>query len=327
MKRMIAGIIATAIVGSIGAILYINYKTTQAVDQFVLSISPFVQVEYDKVSSSVTGEVAVKGVTVTMPGFADPMEFDAVGLKLPTFLDLLSLHDLGPLEIARGEFPEKIAVFVDGLHLDTGDDYMMAMFRSMEAQAVEENGGTIPTRSEDPLGHCISKYGVSSRDLLELGLDRMRMSLRYQVEQLDGEIAADLNFEIQDALEIDTQFTIQGRLADFATGRADRARLIRFEVEGETQGITERTWDRCETMGVERAIAKEAYITSFLAGLAEGGFVADERLIEPFRVGVVAEHRHFRVIGDPPQPVDLQQVKLYSATDMPALLGVDYQTW
>lgn len=324
---MIVGVIVSGVIGAVGAILYINHKTTEAVDQFVLSMSPFVQVDYDKVSSSLSGAVSVEGVTMTLPSFSDPIRIGSVGFKLPTFLDLLSLHNMGPLQIARGQLPKSITVFADGFQLDTGDDYMMAMFRAMEADAAEKNGGTIPTRSEDPLGHCISRYGVSSRDLLELGLDRMTMSMRYQVEQMDGEIGASLEFEIQDTLTIDTRFSIQGRLADFASGRTDRARLMRFEIEGETQDITKRTWDRCETMGVDRDIAKEAYITSFLAGLAEGGFVADDRLIEPFRAGVIAEHQHFRVIGDPPQPVDIQQVKLYSADKLPALLGVDYQTW
>ncbi|MEL6301569.1 MAG: hypothetical protein AAFV47_08480 [Pseudomonadota bacterium] len=327
MKRLILGAAALSVIGYFGTKFYINYKTTEAVDQAITLMRPFASVEYASVSSSMTGELSVDKISVGIPGFKDRVELDSVGIKLPTFFDLLKLHNIGPQTLTSSDFPDSIQVFVDGVVVDTGTDYMMKFFREAELEAAEAYGGQLPTREEDPLGHCLNRFGYSSKDLLELGMDRMVVSFSYGVEQLQDELALTLSVLVEDFYSADVDVRVRGGIGELARIGADRAVLTGFEVVAEDLSASERAFARCEALGVDRATAKEGMLTQLIEDLEDIGFIPDDRLIEPLRAGIQAEHQHARVTGNPPQPVSFGKIDLYNPSDMPALLGVDLQTW
>lgn len=326
LKKVLIVIVAVGVV-AFGLKLFVNHRTAQGVDQVIEALSPYVTINYESVSSTMSGALAINGLTIYLPEYNDPIQIDALGMKVPSILDLLRLNDFGPREIAKGDHPKHIAFFLDGIVIDTGDDFMMRMFREMEQAAIAENGGSIPTREEDPIGHCVNRFGYTTQDLLDLDMTTLVTSFSYRLEELEDEVELGFEVSIDDIYEFGGDARFQGRLRDFASGRLSRTLMTGFELRGTDISYGDRAYQRCAALGVDRATAKEALLNETLRSFEEAGFVPDERLLEPFRTGAAAEHKHFRVIGDPPQPVDLSRMNLYSPTDMPAFLGVDLETW
>ena len=261
-------------------------------------------------------------VSVILAGYEDALQIGSIGIKLPSFMDLLSLDEMGP----GGEFPESLEMFVDGVRIDSEHDYMAELFRQVEREVASAHDGSVPTREEDPRGHCVNRYGVSARDLSELDLDAIEFSLRFGLRQLVGEFAFDTTFDIQDFQTVAITARFQGNLQDLPRGRVTRPELTGFELISEDHSAMQRSLARCEALGVDRDAAKELMVADVLSDLEEAGFVADERLVEPLRAGIVAEHTWFRVSGTPSGPVDLTRLSLYKPADLPALLGVDLES-
>lgn len=326
LKKVLIVIVVAGLV-AFGLKLYVNHRTAQGVDQVIEALSPYVTIKYESVSSTMSGALAINGLTIYLPEYKDPVQIDALGIKVPSILDLLRLDDIGPREIAKGNYPKRIELFLDGIVIDTGDDFMMRMFRELEQAAVAENGGSIPTREEDPVGHCVNRFGYTTQDLLDLDMTTLLTSFSYRLEELEDEVELGFEVSIDDIYEFGGDVRFQGGLRDFASGRLSRTLMTGFALRGTDISYGDRTYERCAALGVDRATAKKALLNQTLRSFEEMGFVPDERLLEPLRASAEAEHKHFRVIGDPPQPVDLSRMNLYSPTDMPALLGVDLETW
>lgn len=321
-KKLLIALPVAAAIAYAGASVYVQQRTADSVDQLIAMASPFATVSYDSVASTMTGELSITDVSVTLAGYDDALKIGSIGIKLPSFLDLVSLDDFGPGK----DFPESFEMFVDGVLVDSRHDYMAELFRQLERETAREHGGSVPTREADPRGHCANRYGLSARDLSELDLEAVGFSLRIGLRQLVDEVAFDTTFDIEDFQTMAMTARFRGDLDAFSRGRVSRPELTGFEFISEDHSAMQRSLARCEALGVDRDVAKQVWVDYFLADLAEAGFVADERLIEPLRAGIEAEHTWFRVIGAPSGPVDLTRLNLYKPSDLPALLGVDLES-
>jgi hypothetical protein len=87
MKNFIIWAILMAAVGYGGAKLYLHNEVGKAMDLAVVMMSPYADVEYDGVGSTLSGELTVDGVRVRIDGFRD-------SLYTPNFFSLLELSDL-----------------------------------------------------------------------------------------------------------------------------------------------------------------------------------------------------------------------------------------
>ena len=326
MKKLLIALPVVAIRAYIGTKWLVQHRTAEAVDQLIVMASPVAAIRYDSVSSTMTGALSLTDVSVVINGYEDPLAIGSVGIKLPTFLDLLSLHEIGPgsRSAGRGDFPDSFELFADDVVIDSQHDYMAELFRQVRAAVASEHGGSVPTREEDPLGHCANRYGVSALDLDELDLDVIEFSLRLGLRQLDDEFAFDTLFDIDDFQTIAITARFQGDPSQMSRGRPPG--LTGFELISEDHSAMQRSLARCEALGVDRATAKQMMVDDLLSDLEEAGFVADERLIEPLRTGIEAEHKWFRVSGNPSRPVDLNRVSLYKPSDLPALFGVELES-
>ena len=328
MKKLLLALPVVALVAYFGTKFLVQYRTAEAVDQLIVMASPFATINYDSVSSTMTGALSLTDVSVTINGYEDPLTIGAVGIKLPTFLDLLSLHEIGPgsRSANRGEFPDSVELFANDVVIDADHDYMEAIFRQVYEEVASEHDGRVPTREDDPQGHCVNRYGFSALDLYEMDLDEIEFSLRFGLRQLADEFAFDTRFDIDEFQTIAITARFQGDLGSMSRGRASPPGLTGFELISEDHSAMQRTLARCEALGVDRATAKALMVDDLLTDLEAAGFVADERLIEPLRAGIEAEHTWFRVSGNPSRPVDLGRIGLYKASDLPALFGVDLES-
>ena len=88
MKNLIIGGLVVGILGYGGAKLYLHNEVSSAMDQAVIMASPFAKIEYDGVSSSLSGELTVDGLVVRVSGYRDEIHVDqnTSELSAPTFL-------------------------------------------------------------------------------------------------------------------------------------------------------------------------------------------------------------------------------------------------
>ena len=68
MKNLIIWAVLLGAVGYGGSKLLLHHKVGKGVDGAVLLVSPFVNIEYDGVSSTMTGELTVDGIRARTPG-------------------------------------------------------------------------------------------------------------------------------------------------------------------------------------------------------------------------------------------------------------------
>lgn len=322
MKKLLLALPVAAAIGYGGTKFLVQYRTAESVDRMIATASPFARISYDSVATTMNGELSITDVSVIPAGYEDALQIGSVGIKLSSFMDLLLLDRMGPGE----PFPEQFEMFVDDVLVDTQHDYMAEIFRQMARDAASAHGGSIPTREADPQGHCVNRYGVSARDMDELDLDVIEFSVRVGLRQLVDEFAFDTTLDIEDFQTVAITARFEGSIDDLERGRITRPELTGFELISEDHSAMQRSLARCEALGVDRDAAKELMVADVLSDLEEVGFVADERLIEPLRAGIEAEHTWFRVSGTPSGPVDLTRLDLYKPSDLPALLGVDLES-
>ena len=236
MKKLLIALPVVAALAYGGTKYYVQYRAADTVDQLIVMASPFATVTYDSVSSTMTGKLSVTDVSVVVAGYEDALDIGSIGIKLPSFLDLITLDRKRPGD----PLPESFEMFVDGVIIDTQHDYMAEIFRQVERQVAREHGGTVPTREQDPRGHCANRYGVSARDLSELDLDTIDFSLRFGLRRLEGEFAFDTRFDIEDFQTVAITARFQGSLDDVARGRVTRPELTGFELISELRELDPR---------------------------------------------------------------------------------------
>ena len=76
MKIVIIGAVIVVTAGYFGSKLLLHHKVESGMDNAVLAGSPYVNFEYDGVSSTLSGELTVDGIRTTVTGFNDEILID-----------------------------------------------------------------------------------------------------------------------------------------------------------------------------------------------------------------------------------------------------------
>ncbi|MEM7764174.1 MAG: hypothetical protein AAF290_08830 [Pseudomonadota bacterium] len=324
MKKFLL-IAAVAIVGGyFAAKFYVQHQTKKAVDQIIALMPAGVAVVYDDVTSAIDGSLYVGGISVKLADFQNRLAIDAVGIQLPSFLDVLSLHDLpGRVLSGRGELPRSGSFFVDGLTLDVYHDYFAALLDTLNTVAMAETGGDLPTVEADPASYCVAGFSWTPSELGEYGFNNIQASMTYAYEQLDDSFVLSMDFEWPEVYEVQLRAEFQGQVDRVLASVNPRLVINRFSYVVSDNFVTSVTYPRCAKLGVSREAAKAAHLQSIVQSFASAGIVVDDRIKMPLERAIEQEHRVIDISGEPPSPVDLSRVGLYKPEDMPALFGID----
>ena len=98
MRNLLIAVVVLGVGGFFGAKFYVQHKTAQDLDAVLTQARPFVDIEYEQVVATMSGELRVENVLVRMPQFDDEFTIESVGLQTPGFLFLLGF-DQRKLEI------------------------------------------------------------------------------------------------------------------------------------------------------------------------------------------------------------------------------------
>ncbi|MEO0574509.1 MAG: hypothetical protein AAF004_03535 [Pseudomonadota bacterium] len=320
IKKFAAAFVVLFVFGYFALKYYVSYSVAKGVDNVIESLAGVATIRYGSVSSTMAGRLTIDDLTVIPQGLNDPITIDGVGIKLPNFFELMKLKDMTARSLATDGFPETFEVFINDARLNPDADYYA---ESMNPPI----GVDIPVREDDPIGHCLLQYGFTPAVMAELGYDTVVLSMSYGFRQLADSFMLNFNYDLQDMVRMNIDMELQGRSKSIMQSANYRPMLVGATVEGNDLSLGSAMTRRCEDLGVTREDAWKAWLESTIAGLVAVGFVPDERLTEQLTTMATSQHGNFRVIADPSTPLDFNRMQYYKPEDMPALFGVELESW
>ena len=192
MKNLVVSVMLIGVLGYFGAKFYLHHNVTNDLDRALAMVQPFADIQYEGVSSTMTGELSVEGISARFGSFRDRLEIDRVSIMTPGFWYLLNLDELGSrMTGADAELPKSLGFAIDGLRADVSDDFMKAISQAAREAApeVDEN---------DKAATCVGRHGFSMGMLKRLGYDNLVMSVSTGYRHEDGRLLVDVLADIEE---------------------------------------------------------------------------------------------------------------------------------
>jgi hypothetical protein len=276
--------------------------------------SPFVDIQYGGVSSTMSGELSVNSITVRMNEFSDPLYIDKLSIITPGFFYLLKLNKMGQPG-ADFEIPDTFGFSVDGVRASTSADYVRKAFE----MGMEQIGAA---DAEETAAVCAGKYGFSPETLQELGYHSLVVGLRIAYRQDDHDLFVDVSAEVEDMYEIDMTVKLADRLTPETLMRGNyRPRMAEGRLEYVDLSLNQRTAELCAREGLSESEIQLAQLDSFVASGLENGIEFDEYVVEPYKEFLTGKST-FVLTAKPNKPINLSQIDMYKPSDVPALLNL-----
>jgi len=313
MKNFIIWAILVGALGYGGAKFYLHSEVTDAMDMAVLMMSPYANVEYDGVGSTLSGELTVDGVRIRIDGYTDDLTIDRIGIDTPSFLSLISLSDLS----SKGPdaMPEQIGFLIEGMRIPANADYYKDLYEFSLAARGAEN-------ADSAAAECTGKYGFSPVALSALGYQDQVMSMYMSIRDEESRFSFDMQVSMDDMWDMDANVSLAGNMVvEMMKGPASQPRLRDMHVEFTDRSLNERISKYCEQRGLSAAETLRAQIESFEFVGETYGIEFDQYMIDPFKEFVLGKST-LVVTAQPSNPVAFSQIDLYKPSDVPALLNL-----
>ena len=94
MKKLIIWAIVLGASAYFGSKMLLHHKVGNGVDAAFLMMSPYANIEYEGVSSTMTGELTIDGITMRVVGYDDDIRIERFGIDTPSYFSLLNLADI-----------------------------------------------------------------------------------------------------------------------------------------------------------------------------------------------------------------------------------------
>ncbi len=314
MKNLIVLILIAGGFAYAGAKFYLHYRVSSGLDDALVMAAPFADIRYDGVSSTMSGELSIDGITVQMSEFRDPLTIDKLSIITPGFFFLLGLVELG----SAGEdfkIPDTFGFSADGVRASTSADYVRKIYEQGQEQIDAAD-------ADEVAAVCTGKYGFSPETLKQLGYHNLVMSMRVAYRQDDRNLFIDVSADVENMYEIDMTMTLADRLTPETLTRGNyRPRMAEGRLEYVDLSLNERTAELCARQGLSDSEILRAQLAAFTASGLENGLEFDDYVMEPYKE-FLAGNSTFILTAKPSKPVSLTQIDLYNPSDVPALLNL-----
>lgn len=316
MKNLIIGAFILGAVGYGGSKLLLHHKIESGVDQAVMAMSPFVNIDYKGVSSTLDGELTVDAIEAKMNDFNDTITIDRMGIDTPNYFALLSLADIGenmgnPNEV----IPDHFGFIAEGIRVRVDADYFRKLHKQLQDLAVAVDAGK-------PAAVCTGKYGYSPETLAELGYAEQVISVSAHFRREPDNYFVTIKSSIEDMWEMDAELTLAGNMvAELSRGPRARPKLSAMRIEYIDHSLNERVTDYCARLGLSNDEIIAAQLDKLAHYGKELGIEFDEYVIEPYTEFVSGKSRLI-FTAKPTEPIAISQISLYKPSDVPALLDL-----
>ncbi len=320
MKNLI---IWAIIVGSVvygGSKFLLHHKVESGVDMAVLAMSPFVNVEYDGVSSTMTGELTIDGIRARINGFSDEIRIDRLGIDTPSYFSLLSLADIAEnIRTPDDVIPAYFGFIAEGVRVPVNADY----FKKFHAEMLKD------VRASDidaSAAQCTGKYGFSPEVLTRLGYSEQVVSLSAHFRRGIGNYKVALTSSVEDMWDVDAELTLAGDMVtELAKGPRYRPKLSAMRIEYTDDSLNQRVEKYCGRLGLSDDDIIRAQLDNLSFFGKQNGIEFDEYVIDPF-TEFLGGKSTLIVTAKPSEPVSISQISLYHPSDVPALLDLSAET-
>jgi len=313
MKNFLIWAILMGALGYGGAKLYLHNEVGEAMDMAVIMMSPYADVEYDGVGSTLSGELTVDGVRVRIDGYRDDIYIDRIGIDTPSFFALLELSDLARMESEN--MPEYFGFLIEGLRIPANADYYGELYEfALEARGIAD--------ATSPAVECTGKYGFSPKALNALGYQDQVLSMSMIVRDDETRYSFDMKVNMDDMWEMDASVSLAGNMmTEMSKGVMYRPKLGDMRVEFTDRSLNQRVTKYCGQRGLSAADTLRAQIDSFKYVGETNGIEFDEYLLDPYKEFILGKST-LVVTARPSEPIAFSQIDLYKPSDVPALLNL-----
>jgi len=300
-----------------GAKLYLHHKVESGLDSAVIMLSPYAELTYKGVSSTMSGKLTVNGLRAHIKGFNDEIYVDRFGIDTPSFLTLLELGDIAAGRRPSGsEFPEYIGFIVEGMRVPVNADYHQRIYDL----GVDMLGA--PPDISEPGVRCVGKYGLSPAALADLGYDEQLVSFAMYLRKSGSSELMKLTASIDEMWDAELDLTLAHDTQAALTKDAIASRkLSQLKFVLTDRSINERVSEYCEQLGLSPEETLQARLDALHFLGESNGIVFDEYVIDPYKE-YLAGKSTLVVTAQPSKPVNLTQIGLYKPSDVPALLNL-----
>lgn len=316
MKKLIIAAVIVAAGAYFGTKWKLHRDVAASVDMVALMMSPYAVVQYDGVSSTLSGELTIDGIRARIKGFNDEIFIDRLGIDTPSFLSLMKLRDARNLAQSPADIlPKYFGIIAEGIRMPVNADYG----REIHEQRISALG---VDDANEPAIECTGRYGLSPAALTAMGYSEQVMSVSARFRQLGNRYAVELESNIEDRWDVDAELILVGDMMnEFAKGVRYRPRMGEMRIEYTDRSLQDRIVKYCKRRGLTDEEISAAQLAALKFFGQENGIVFDEYVIEPYKQFLAGKSK-FIVTANPTEPVSLSQIKLYKPSDVPALLDL-----
>lgn len=316
MKNLIVWAIILGVVGYGGSKLLLHHKVGRGVDQAVMAVSPFVNIEYDGVSSTLSGELTIDGIEAQVTGFNEPIFIERLGIDTPSYFSLLRLADISEnVQSPDDVIPEYFGFIVEGVRMRVNADY----FKEVYSASVNDISADA---LQDDAARCTGKYGFSPDTLTNFGFTDQVVSVAAHFRRGQGDYVVEMTSDVEDMWSIDASLTLAGDMvSEFSKGPRYRPRMKNMRVVFEDNSLNARVEKFCGRLGMSAEEIRTAQLEKLRYMGEVYGIEFDEYVIEPY-TEFLAGKSTLVVTAKPTEPVSLSQITLYKPSDVPALLDL-----
>ena len=188
---------------------------------------------------------------------------------------------------------------------------------AMSQQSADEKA------DDDVAAECTGRNGFSPDLLRRLGYSDVTVDARFGFRTEGGEVVLESATVVKDMYTTNIEATVQGAFSPQALAMgAYRPRLVNARLEYIDHSLDERTNRLCADRGLSPDEILNAKLETFNDFGAQTGIVFDDQIIEPFVDYLKGGKSSFVLSANPIEPVNLSQIGLYKASDVPALLNL-----
>lgn len=315
MKKLILLVLIVGGCAYFGSKFYLHYRVGSGLDNALIMMAPFAQIEYDGVSSSIAGRLSIDGITVRMNDFRDPLYIDRLSIITPGYFFLLNMADLGQPG-SDFEIPDNFGFAIEGIHASTSADYFGKLFELTRQQVDAADVDAVAAV-------CTGKYGFAPRTLEQLGYKDIEVSMQMAYRQNDRNLFLDVSADVVDMYEFDLTVKLADPLTLQTLTRGNyRPRMAEGRLEYLDLSLNERTTKLCAQQGLSDSEILVAKVDAFTASGLENGLEFDDYVIKPYREFLAGKSK-FVLTAKPNEPISFSQIGLYKPSDIPALLNLE----
>ena len=319
LKTVILIIVTAPLLIYLGIKGYAYYAIKTQLDDMVRTVSPFAEISYGGIGSSLNGVIRVEHIRILPNAVPEAIRIDAAELHTPGLWFMLKDFD----SRWRRGLPERLGAAIRGLHLELDGPIMAKLVSPSEDLP---RGGTKPQKPQADGLACSWRALLTAEAVRELGYT----TLTYDLELLmtlpsnSDELVLRFDTRTHDLQHLYLETRLAGVVAALASGDTGSLRMRTLSLRyGLDPRYVRKAVSQC-------AKARELRVDTLLERLAEqddAAYMADLGFvpgpgIRRALVSLFSHPREIRISARPPWAVDLGTLDRYRVQDLPGRLNL-----